>query len=112
METFKNSLEIIALLIGFGGVIYHIATIKSNIYRTIDTTCDFANQKINKLEKQLELHLSEYKQQVVFNKERSDYLHQDIDEKFQRLYEILDSYREIYKQLDFKKDKIDNEDRA
>ena len=99
MEIFKEPLEIIVLLAAFGGIIYHVATVESKIYRSIDTTCDIAAEKIGYLEKQLELHLSEYRQQVLFNKELSQNFQQDINDKFERLYAILNDYKDMCKQI-------------
>lgn len=99
MEIFKEPLEIIVLLGGFGGIIYHVATVESKIYRSIDTTCDISGEKIGYLEKQLELHISEYKQQILFNKELSQNFQQDINDKFERLYVIFNDYKEMYKQI-------------
>ena len=99
MEYFKESLELIALLSGFAGVIYHVATTETKIYRTIDAACDIANSKINLLEKQLEIHISEYKQQISFNRELSQHLQEDIDDKFERLYVILNDYKDMCSQI-------------
>lgn len=99
MDFFKEPLEIIALLGGFGGIVYHIANIESKIYRSIDTTCDAANNRINHLEKQLELHILEYKQQLAFNQEISKHLQKDIHENFKRIHAMFEEYKEICQQI-------------
>lgn len=109
MESLQNVLELATLLGAFSALIYHVATVKSKIYRTIDATCDIANNKINHLEKQLELHISEYKQQILFNQELSQHWQEDIDNKFERLYVILNDYKDICKQLNCFKRMNDDE---
>ena len=99
MESFKVTLEIIGLLTAFGGLIYYVATVESNIYRTIDTTCDIVGEKISYLEKQLELHILEYKQQILFSRELSQHLHQDTKENFKRIYTMLEENKEMCKEI-------------
>lgn len=99
MDFFKEPLEVIALLAGFSGIVYHIANIESKLYRTIDTAGDVANNRINHLEKKLELHILEYKQQLIFNQEISKHLQKDIHDNFKRIHAMLEEYKEICQQI-------------
>lgn len=112
MESLQGILELATLLGAFSTIIYHVATVESKIYRAIDSTFDIANKNINQLEKRFDLHISEYKQQTLFSQELSQHLQQDIDEKFKRLYVILNDYKEICKQLNCYKRIKDNENRT
>lgn len=112
MELFNNVLELATLFSAFSGLIYHVATVESKIYREIDANYDVANNKISNLEKQLELHISEYKQQRLFNQESSQNLKDDIDEKFERLYVIMNDYKDICKQLNCYQRMKNNENRT
>ena len=97
MKLFRDTIELLILLGGFSSLIYYVANVESKIYRKIDESWHSTNNKINNLTKDLELHISEYKQQIIFNKELSEHIEQDIIERFEHLYILLNDCKKMRK---------------
>ncbi len=99
MEHLNNILNVVVLIGGIVGTIYRLASTESKVYRAIDTCKDNCNKKINAIERTIDLHIAEYKQQDNFNKEWTEHFHAEIDGKFERLYEKIEAYQEIFSNL-------------
>lgn len=79
-------IAVIALIITIVGAVYSVAQIEARIYKNIDEINDRLSDRINTLERRVDVHLQDYVNGKEMNSYMVNGLDQKLDHKFNRLY--------------------------
>lgn len=85
----ENSIEFLVGLVTLIGFIYRISQVQSKLYQAIDSTGDELSKRVNKLEKEFSIHVSDNSARDEMRDFRIHGLNEKIDHKFKRCWDEI-----------------------